>query len=179
MQLDILSNKPCTKLNNTTNSNALSTQNIPTDLTGLTHTNHDVRLATSAVGLRGEFVTKLLFNKWGYQTASPDIPCEYDLVIHKDGQFKKVQCKHKSWYQKRATDRFSYLHAIFGKGAYTDGDFDYLSVVCLPFIWVIPSRHIEMAKASLPIARKLNQTGDIIQDHFPQYRYNMKEVIEI
>jgi len=64
------------------------------------------------------------------------VPQSYDLVVERDGVFKKIQVKHSLTSRVRLRKRDN--KSPDGKQPYREGDFDYLCACKFPHVYVVP-----------------------------------------
>ena len=116
------------------------------------------------LGQAGEHLVCYLFGMWQYKILQPvHAHSVYDLVVERDGIFKKLQVKTKPIGEAKSV--YLAKNMNFNKDRkdweyYEEKDFDYLCACKFPHVYVIPFRKIK-SKTSVTFS------------HYPEYKYDL------
>ena len=119
------------------------------------------------LGQAGEHLVCYLFGMWQYNILQPvHAHSVYDLVVERDGVFKKLQVKTK--YPVDSSKHVALFKNInYHKDKkehhfYEEGDYDYLCACKFPHVYVIPFK-------------KIRSRSSATFDHYPEYCYDLTD----
>ncbi len=118
------------------------------------------------LGQAGEHLVCYLFGMWQYKILQPvHAHSVYDLVVERDGVFKKLQVKTKPIGESKQLNFVKNINYSCGKKQfveYNEEDFDYLCACKFPYVYVIPFNKIK-SKTSVTFS------------HYPEYKYDLND----
>ena len=149
-------------LESITDSESPSQESIEEEEIGQTPTN--IHRGKLFLGQAGEHLVCYLFGMWQYNVLQPvHAHSVYDLVVERDGAFKKLQVKTKPIGDSKKVNLHKNLNYHKDRkeiAYYEEKDFDYLCACKFPHVYVIPFR-------------KIKQKTCVTLSQYPEYKYDL------
>jgi len=117
------------------------------------------------LGQAGEHLVCFLFGMWEYRILQPvQAFGVYDLVVERNGVFKKLQVKTRPLNALSVSllKSINYSNNRKDREQYKEGDFDYLCACTFPNVYVVPFD-------------KIKSPSCVTFSHYPEYCYDITD----